>query len=186
MDINNINKDKIKVSLTDDEIENLFGSYNLIDYTNPHSRFMLNLILRSALPDYTLPLDCKRVLIEVKPEIKGCSIYFTCIYDKSPKKIKKINETREYALCFKNSNDMINCICTIDISKIAQSALYTNNGSYQLIIRAHKGFTEQILQISEFCDVYVDKTKISEIEEHNKLISCPTAIEKLASAFKEP
>ncbi len=182
MHIVTISKDKIRISLTDQEIIELFGSYDMIDYSNPHSKMAINMLFHIAVPDDMLPLDCKRVLIEVKPENTGCSIYFTRIY--SGKRFRKVVDIREYLLEFENSNDLIDCICNISPTSVITSRLYTNKGTYQLIISAQKSFGLTLLQVSEYCRVSTDKIKISEVEEHHILVCQNDAVPKILKAFK--
>ncbi len=182
MHIETINKDKIKISLTDDEIKELFGSYDLIDYSKPHSKMAINMLFRIAVPEDMLPLDCTRVLIEVKPESRGCAIYFTRMY--SGKRFRKVIDIRDYLLLFENSNDLTDCISNISPVGIIGSRLYTNDGTYQLIVSAERSFCAILPHLSEYCRISTDKIQISEVQEYHKLICQKDAVPRLIRAFK--
>lgn len=181
MNIDTVNKNKIKISLSDEEIDTLFGGYEMIDYDDPHSKAILNMLLGRALPEDMLPLDCKRVIIEVCPKSDGCNIYFTRIYPKSHAK------SAEYIFIFKKSEDMLLGISELHRlygKNIEKSCLYTCQGKYFCIILLKGDPGKQIIHLNEYCsDISREKALAAKIREHGKMICAQNAVQRIFDAF---
>ncbi len=176
MNIDTLSKNKIKISLTDEEIYTLFGGYDMIDYSKPRSKTVIDMLISRALPEEMLPLDCNKVLIEVRPIYGGCAIYFTRIYDK---KKQKSNKAGRYILFFETSEKMITALPFISASK---SRLYHINNGLALLIEAKEDFDK--IRIGEYADCIIkDKIMIEKITEHSKIICKSGAVSKLKKAF---
>lgn len=93
------------------------------------------------------------------------------------KRYRKIH-TREYAVVFKDSNDLINFISDLKSKDIINSSLYTCCGYYQLILSCNT------LIISKNA-VFKDKPHLDEIKTKSRVICKNNAIPKLQKAFKE-
>lgn len=186
MTVETLSKNKIKINLTDDEIITFFGGYDLIDYKDPTAKKMLHLLLKEALPDEMLPIDCKRVLIEVKPQEGGCAIFFTKMYEGAQKRLRKVMQSKCYSLKFKSSNDLMDFARCAETSYINSNSLYTVDGTYTLIINADKAIAARLTHIGEFCDISDNNTELSAIAEHGLMICKENAIQKLKQAITEP
>ena len=79
MRINNISDSVIELYLSNDEIENIFGGYEFIDYDVPESRIKIHSLLLSAEPKTLSRIDCDKILIEVRPQNSGCTLTLTKI-----------------------------------------------------------------------------------------------------------
>lgn len=180
----NLSEDKIKICLTDDEVESLFGSFDMIDYDSPHSRAILDSLICSALPEKMLPLSCEKVLIEVAPEEDGCSIQVTRIYDKGKRRQKSIKR-HEYILLFKSSEDMIDYIKSLkstDILNITDSKLFKCKNTFALYI-CFLGQSGFIKSASEYAVLLNAKSsKGAFIAEHGQMLY-DSAIEKIYKYF---
>ena len=185
MKVETLSKTQVKISLSRDEIHTFFGDYNLIDHKNPNSKKMLNLLLREALPDETFPLDCKRVMIEVKPISYGCEILFTKLYDIVPKKLKKIPTLRQFALIFKSTNDLLDFAKCALKDEIIGGSLYIYEKQYILIVNVPIEFEQKMAHIGEYCQIEGSKTQISKIAEYGTAICKYDALYRL-SKIKEP
>ncbi|MEE0808540.1 MAG: adaptor protein MecA [Acutalibacteraceae bacterium] len=183
MKVETLSKTQIKISLSRDEIQTFFGGYNLIDQKNPNSKKMLNLLLKEAIPDEDFPLDCKRVLIEVKPISYGCEILFTKLYNPNLKKIKRIGTLRQFALIFKSSNDLLDFARSAQKGEIIGGSLYIYEGQYALIINTPLEFERRLAHIGEYCKIEGSKTQISKIAEYGTAICKHDALYRLE--FKE-
>lgn len=186
MTVEKLSKNKIKINLTEDEILTFFGGYDLIDYKDPAAKKILHLLLKEAMPDEMLPIDCTRVLIEVKPQSSGCAIFFTKMYENAPKRLRKISQTKSYALKFKNSNDLLDFARYSEAADIKSNSLYIANGTYTLIINAEKSICSRLTHIEEFCEISDNKTELSKIWEHGQIICKEGALEKIKKALKAP
>ncbi len=185
MKVEALSKTQVKISLSRDEIQTFFGGYHLIDYKNPNSKKMLNLLLKEALPDEVFPLDCKRVLIEVKPLAHGCEILFTKLYDTAHKRFKRVNTRRQYALIFASTNDLLDFAKCALKDDITDGSLYIYENKYALIISASQGFERRLAHLGEFCNVSENKTLISKIAEYGTAICKYDAPYRLNNSLKD-
>lgn len=184
MNIDTVGENKIKISLTDDEINSLFGGYDMIDYEHPRSKMVLNTLLSSALPEEKIPLDCKKVLIEVHPICGGCAIFFTSLYEKDT--AVKCRKPKGYFLVFKNSENMIKLINELGQkykSDIKNSRLIITDGCFVLYIKVQGKLLGDLGHIKEYCKVYKEKSPYgSYITEHGETV-CKNAVFKMFNAF---
>ncbi len=186
MRVDCIGKNKIKISLNEEEVLRLFGGYDMIDYSSQHSKATLNSILASALPKDMLPIDCSQVLIEIRAENKGCAIYFTKIYKKYKKTDSAKHKQKTLALTFSNTEDLIRFVCQRLPEKISSSRVFSLSQIYILIITFPESLNTEPLYLKEFCqEIIENEYVISHICEHGKLI-CENAELTIKSAFKEP
>ncbi|MBP3705710.1 MAG: adaptor protein MecA [Clostridia bacterium] len=181
MDINAINKNKIKISLTDEEISSLFGGYDNLDYNNPYSKHMLDMLLNTAIKNKSFSLDSERLLIEVKQEFSGCSIILTKIYATAPKRYKRMSISYNVA-SFKTSEDMIKCILALYNSNlnIKKSDLYLIDSEYNLILYSFVPNTF----LEEYCkNISSNKTPLGYIEEYGTPLCLGDAVNRLGKIF---
>lgn len=181
MDINAINKNKIKISLTDEELSSLFGGYDNLNYNNPHSKHTLDMLLNAAIKNKNFPLDSERLLIEVKQEFSGCSIILTKIYSTTPKKYKRTSISYNVA-SFKTSEDMIKCIIALYNSNlnIKKSDLYLTDSGYSLILYSYvpNAF------LREYCKNISNNREVSSyIEEYGNPLCLGDAVYRLGKIF---
>lgn len=186
VNVNVINKNQIKINLTKEEIVKLFGGYEMIDYNNPNCKFKIDMLLYDAISKEEFPLDCDRLLIEVKPSNTGCSIYFTRIYQKG-KKYKRVTVSKKYILTFSDSDSLISGSCELYkqyIPQIKDSRLYKGSDKYYLVIYAEKSLSENLNHIKEYCS-NISKNEIlaEKIAEHAVSICECNTIEKIGKAF---
>ena len=98
------------------------------------------------------------------------------------RKIKRYRKASiyEYAILFKNSNELIEYICNQKSVNIINSSLYTKSGNYQLLILSNR------IQNAYQNIVFKDRLHIDEIKLKSHLICKNDAISKLEKAFKAP
>lgn len=98
---------------------------------------------------------------------------------KHHKKIKhyKTIRSREYAILFYDSEQLIDFVCHKIDKNIINSSLYTKDGYYLLIILTNK---------SQYIDTHItfkDKLHIDEIKRSSRLICKRDAVYKMQKAF---
>lgn len=188
MTIDTIDENRIKIDLTDDEIYLLFGGYEKIDYSNEQSKRTLNLLFKKAVPSDEFPLDCRKLLIEVKPITGGCSIYVTKIYKDKPRRYKRVNIKRNYILSFIGSENMITGVCELNrnaFSKNVKSELYKFCDNYCVIINTDTNIDDVLTHIKEYCsDIYKSDIIASKVAEYGIAICREKAIQKIGETFK--
>lgn len=186
MTVDTISKNKFKIELTNKEIEILFGGYERINYSDPDSKLAINLILKEALPDEMLPLDCKRVILEVSPTSTGCLILFTKVYTDRNKRYKVTGYSKSYILLFTDSEDLIIACNKLlqTIPKAIKSELYFDEDGYYLLLHSNINITKQLPHIGEY-GIFLNThhEAIAKVREYAKMICKNNAIEKIAKAF---
>ena len=187
MDTYSINKDKVKIHLTNDEVNSLFGGYDMIDYSCPRSKAVLDSLLSKNLPDDMLPLDCGKILIEVIEEHSGCSIQITRIYDKGKRLYKKGNR-HKYILLFNSSEDMFLFVEQIDdetLSSFKNSKLLKIEDKYALLFAKDSTLKHFFSHLCEYGKIIDSKSILgSKLLEYGVILS-NNATEKLFSVFKK-
>lgn len=182
MRVDAINENKFKISLTDNEIELLFGEYSLIDYNEPKAKLAIDMLISEALPESMVPLKCDKVLIEVKQTLGGCNIYFTQLFNSKKSKVNaKSKET--YTLVFKNSENLIDCIKMLFKKEISgRNYLYRFDDTYRLIIEnCDLPFESDALK--EFCtNTYKSETEKMRTLEYGSFIT-ENAVKKISDSF---
>ena len=185
MDTYNISKDKVKICLTEDEVLTLFGGYDNIDYECPRARAVLDSLLMRALPASMLPLDCKRVLIEVTEEASGCSIQITRLYDKG-KRLHKTSGRRKYILLFKCSEDMIKFIEQTPpetLELLCSVKLIKYSGKFGLMFTANDIQRKKITAFAEYGKLIESNSLLGAVVLEYGNIICEKATERLSAAF---
>ena len=182
MKINTIGENRIEIYLSNEEIDEIFGGYGLIDYDIPDCRAKINSLISSAIPETALPLDCKRVLIEVKPLKYGCTISFVRIYT-AAKKFHAVNKTKRISLIFNNSDDLISSVSALKKLGATKSQLFQKKNKYAIIANIKTESQNLLLHIGEYCTVFHREMDAVLIEEYWHPICRKNAINRLLSAF---
>lgn len=183
MDINTINKNKIKISLTDEEVSSIFGGYDKIDYKNPDSKSRLDTFLNSIIISENFILDSKSLVVEIKQETSGCTITLTKVYDKSGGSRKRLKLKGRVAI-FENSNDMLEGLLSLYKSGISvkRSDLYLLDNKYRLII--YSAVTDELLS-EYFINITNRKSTIGYTEEYGTPLCLGNAVNKLGKTFSQ-
>lgn len=182
MRINNINESIIELYLSDDEIENIFGGYEFIDYDTPENRIKIHSLLTSAAPKAMLPIDCNKILIEVRPKKSGCTITLTKIY-KMSKKYRQIKDATLITLIFEDSDSLIKSVEILKSLNIQSSNLYTKGEKYALIINIRQENKNLITHLSEYCKISKRRADAEKITEYWQPICKNEAVKKLSEVF---
>ncbi len=180
-----IGKDKVKIRLTEEEVKELFGGYEKIDYECPRARAVIDSLICGVLPESMLPLDCKKVLIEVRAEYDGCSILFTRIYE-TPRRLHKANSFCEYILLFKDSEDMFTFAEQLDpaaAAAVKESRLIKINDKFALCLKGGDMLRKNITHFKEYGIVYTQKQPQAAVALEHGDILCENALQKLKKAF---
>ena len=180
MNIDTLNANKMVISLTDEEVSSIFGGYDKIDYSSPHSKIRFNSFLNSIILSENFSLDSKSLMVEIRQEVYGCSITLTKIYDKIRKRHRL--KIRGRLAIFNDSNEMIEGIISLYKSniRIKKSSLYLLGNQYRLLI--YTATADEL--ISEYLqNITKDKTAVSYTEEHGTSICLGNAVSMLGKIF---
>ena len=181
MRVNSQSENNIELYLSDEEIEKIFGGYELIDYDSPECRVKLHALLISAAPEMLFPLECDRVLIEVKPKDYGCTIALTKIHTRV--KTYRQAKAKTLTLIFENSEYMIRAITALKALSAEKSELYTYEKRYALIIAVRQDDKNTLTHLGEYCKVENRRSYAEKIREYWQPVCKNNAIDKLSAVF---
>lgn len=182
MRINTVSDNRIDIFLSDEEINDIFGGYELIDYDAPDCRTKIHNLLAAAIPDILLPLNCERVLIEVKPRKYGCVMTFTKVYD-AVKKFKRIGNTKTVTLIFESSNSLIDALSALCSLSATASELYTYGGKYAVLATVRGENANALTRLGEYCEINLSEMSAAKVREYWQPVCKRGAITRLSSAF---
>lgn len=184
MRVEAIGKNEFRIYLSDEEISFIFGGYELIGYENKTEKAAMNSLLRLALPPEVYPLDCNKIMLEVKPYNSGCCIYFKKVYSDITHSTAIKESNSVLLIKFKNSEEMITGICEIYCRKITEAGeLYTINNEYYLLLYGMD--VKKIYKIigKSGIDISDDILKIEYIKEYGIPVCKENAVYKIGSSF---
>lgn len=182
MRIKTVSSDRIDIYLSNDEIEDIFGGYELIDYDTPECRIRIHSLLAAAMPGRILPLDCERILIEVRPQNPGCRISLTKLYSENTKAASRKPE-KTVSMVFENSDNLLLALEALSLTHSTASELYSFGDKYAVIAQIDDENCRRLLHISEYCKVSLNNSDTVKIREYWSLVCKTNAIKKLCGAF---
>lgn len=182
MRVKTIDENRIVIYLNNQEICDIFGGYEFIDYDAADCRTKIHGLLAAAIPSAIMPFDCDRVLIEVKPEISGCSISLIKLHTVNGNKKTGV-KNRTITLIFESIESLIVSIAALNTLKHTTSELYTSGKEYALICTTDVCSREELTHLSEYCEILRDNISAARIREYWEQICEKDVIEELADAF---
>ena len=182
MRVNTVDENRIEILLDNDEVNSIFGGYGLIDYDTPDCRIKIHKLLAAVMPKALLPLDCERILIEVKPQRFGCIISLTKIYG-APKRLSRKYRLSAVAFMFKSFDNLIAALPLLSRLNTVASELYCLGSEYAISAAVKDISPVALMQIGEFCKISQNTADAAKLKEYWQCITQKRAIQKLAEAF---
>lgn len=187
MTVDTVSRNKLKICLSGDETNTLFGGYDKINYEDPHTRLVLNTLLQEALPQKAFALDCDRLLIEVKPLENGCIIYLTKLYSNAARRFHRVSPSECHILIFPDSESLIRAVCELyrrPRTRQIKSDLYRTESSYRLVLFGEHGVGADLLHLREYCtDILHSPYGAAATAEYGSPICKQNAVKTLGGAF---
>lgn len=187
MEISLVSGDKLKISLTQLDFEQLGISYSSMDYADKATKRALIRLLEKAKREVGFSPRGAKLFVEVYQTDDGCELYFTCI--RKAAALPELNGVLAPALFeFANVNDLIAAAVKTHARyghRIYKSALYLMDGKYRLLIY-NLDYSDKlsIYFLSEFGRMLGDNEMLAaHTMEHGAEIIPDTALEMLARLF---
>lgn len=171
-----LKNNRLRISLTKNETEQIFGSSDNIDKDDPKTSLALKTLFRRAMSDNNLEADCSSVWIEVAKNLTGgYDIYFSKskYYTIQPKSSLSVLEfsSCEKAICASKALLSLNCN--------PASRLYKYSDKFRMIIFTKGGGCDMAI-LPEFADnIYTARVEVAKTAEHGSLIIKEKAIDVL-------
>lgn len=177
MTVTDLNKGRIKITLTDKEIITLFGTYQRFYAMSDSIKPTFENILERVLISRGLSLN-QELLINVKAkENNGCVIIISPVSNRAK---------NEYLFIFENSEKLIEGILFLFRNKSTrniQSKLFKTENDYRLIIYSCEN-SPIFLNLKEYCvSRKIKPFETDYTKEHGKLLISKTAVKTFGSAF---
>lgn len=173
-----LKNNRLRISLTKNETEQIFGSSEKLDKDDPKTSLALKALFRRAMSDNNLEADCNSIFIEVAKNLSGgYDIYFS-----KSKYFSLQVKTSLLVLEFSSCEKAICASKAIISSKydIADSRFYRFFDKYRMIILTRNSDFNLSLA-NEFADnILTTQTDTAKTIEHGSLIIKENAAEVLA------
>ena len=176
MRVEKCSDNRIEIHLSREEIHSIFGGYEYIDYNEIGCREKIHRIVTENISGAYFPLDCDKLLIEVRPARYGCNITLTKLYESKSNNIS-------VAMIFNNSDDLISAVPLMRKTDTKTSALYTYNGKFAIICALPRFCRHELNYMSEYAKITLRATDAAKIEEYWQPVCEDGAIEKLSMYF---
>lgn len=188
MEITLVSADKLKISLTRQDLDELDISYSSMNYADEATRSALLKLLEQAKHEAGFSPRGSKLFIEVyQNDEGGCEMYFTCI--RKPARLSDSKDVISPAVFeFENVDDLI-----IGASKalkryghrIYKSSLYLMGERYRLLVY-HLDYSDKlsVYFLSEFGTILGnDEILAAYTIEHGREIIADTALDILSGLF---
>lgn len=170
-----LKNDRLRISLTKYETEQIFGNADGIDKSDPRARIAIKMLLKRAVSAGSFKPNCNSVWIEIVKNLSGgYDIYFI--------KGRPVGEDSD--LLVLEFNTCESAIAAAKLMKASgryyQSSFYNLFGEYRIIVSVKNGIYD-LPGIIEFADsIFVSDTAVAQTKEFGKVIIKENAIEILA------
>lgn len=178
-------KNKLKIYLTDREVERIFGGYGKINYTDPRSKAAIGLLLKEAINSGGFMPQGEKLLIEVRPHGKGCVISFSGKNDDENITLNQTKSQFTYTIHFADSDSLLDGVRELYLNAppLPDSRLYRIQNTYQLIIRTTKNIAKHLIHINEYCNkISSGQETASYCAEYGQLICSADTVKKIGCA----
>ncbi len=152
--IQSISSNNLKIMLTADEMNRLFGN-STIDFKNEKTGKIMDKILSHAAKALHFEPSSKKVIVEIFKKKNGsCIIYFLGVCQ---------NLNREAVLEFGSVDDLITAVGQL---KNSDYSMYFYNGVYRIITKIDSLGEEAIKRMCEFSKIYFEKEQVAKTTEY--------------------
>ena len=172
-----LKNDRLRISLTKEETEKLFGRNDILDPNDPKAKTALKLLFKKAVRDNVLkPERYSGVWVEVVKNLSGgYDVYFT----KSGLNISSGSLVNNCTLQFLNCADAIKASKILALSSaVRKSSFYRFYDKYRMLVELENGAFAPAEEFAE--KVFTDTFIAEQTLEHGRELIKHNAIEILA------
>lgn len=185
-----VTSEKLKISLSPQDLKELDITYAGIDYSDPATKQMFVALLERGKEETGFRPRNARLFIEVFPsEEGGCIVFFTCLRGSGhPPGICGALGPEAVVFAFFQVEELLSAACKVYhrySHRIYKSSLYRLENSYRLVVYPLDYIDNlSILLLGEFGEkTGTGPVLAAFIEEHGKLLVQDTALDTLARYF---
>lgn len=180
MKISQLSRNKILISLCNDDMKSFELNFDEMGLSDPHSKKILSRLLSLACNSNSIQTDNKVILCEALKSDDGCIILVSLSEKKQKRKKYRIKRITEYPCYkFKNVDDMLDAIKKL----YNTDTLFYNNSAYFYKDNYYLVFDYPIVALkakvilSQFAQkIRGSKTFIARLHESSKVLSSGNAI----------
>ena len=190
MNIEQLDEQRILISLCDEELELYSVSFEALGIGEKNSDMMLKDLLAQAEKQTGISIKDKHILIEAMRFERGCLLLVT-VSEKAGGKSRSAHSPEEYsaAFVFEDSEALLGCICALYAMKgfHCESTLLVYEESYYLVLGSSdtpdKTVTDTLLEFGSLAGR--GRSFISSLYEHARVITPSRAVEAVGRAMTE-
>lgn len=186
MNIEQINSEKLLISLCDKELEEYHLTYETLSFTDTRSKKVIQEILLRAETRTGIRLNGKKLIVEAMKYDHGCILLVT-IVNRRKRKIYHIkNRSNSYAFRFSDAEELLSCIEQLYLAdeKIGKSSILSDDRDYYLMLNSSIP-SESFMRITgEYADsVQKGKITCSAISEKCTVLASKNAVELVGKSL---
>ncbi len=178
MTVSDISGNKIKITLSNFEVLDCFGTYERLYSMTESIKGAFKQILKDVLSKRGVSFN-EEMLIQIKARKNiGCVIILSPIAEKKQKK--------EYLFIFKTTEDLTRAILFLyRIDRNLKSTLYKTEYDYRLIITS-KTYKPCFINLNEFCSRQTESVfEVAYTKEHGKILIEKNAVKTYGTYFSK-
>lgn len=174
MKISTISSNELKIFLTKAEALLLFGGLDKIDCENRQIKKILGFLIKDEEINKNFSANKGELKADIRLSNNGCTITLKKSPTEGIRVTKRYNRQKQIMLNPEASNELLSCLSLLRGAdfKTGGISLYRHNFDYFLIVTFKEYKKHFGLLLREYSkQISSDKSRISYIEEHGKLIS---------------
>lgn len=181
MTVLHIDRNRIKVILTDTEVISCFGAYERLCTMSGSIKSALNALLRDIITDYRRTCNKCKIVANIRAKKNcGCEITLSAVGTRHSQ------EEKEYIYDFADTEDLTRAILQLYRQRgmrSIKSSLYKMPRGFRLLIKSGKS-RDSFFVLNEFClKSSCSHTEAEYTREHGKPLITETAVKKYGSVF---
>lgn len=184
MTIEQIDKSKVMILLGTEDMRDFSLEYETLSFSDPHSRRILNRLLKLACTKTGVDTLGKKMYVEALPHKSGCLILLT-LMPKREKRIYKVKKCDRKLCCvFESVEALIQACTALRGLYLPRNSVYFMDDRYYLLVENRPMSVYVLAILEEFSDTYMcDIIRSARICENGRLVAENRAVSRISEAF---